>query len=365
MNSIRAINKKKFAWAATLALCAFSAGLLIAHKSFADFNRNYTISHAASIYMTARGQQYFSQNKLMGILQRGSLQGENGDQRTIADLLAHEHLAHWEYDSDAAFDLNHLPDGLRPYQSTLNFMRGTLHDWIIGYSFNNPLFHVKVREAGYDLDGLDINLRVDPELTANLQDNGVAVILDVTIPHLRVYAQDICGFDSNNSFLGTCRVNRGNPRRYDNGFGVYNASIELADSNPLRLSVPVRVQILPGGSLQIEALNITTNLEKLRFNTRQDRDFILPSVQVQVGNRTSSLNPEPLEAALLSRERDLVQLGLHHLQDFVVQELPGRLTNMAFDSLQQGFETVKTIDPPGIDTFHDGSRFQWGCVQSA
>jgi hypothetical protein len=33
---------------------------------------------------------------------------------------------------------------------------------------------------------------------------------------------------------------------------------------------------------------------------------------------------------------------------------------MAFDQLKQGFDTVKTIDPPGIDVFKDGSKFDWG-----
>jgi hypothetical protein len=86
----------------------------------------------------------------------------------------------------------------------------------------------------------------------------------------------------------------------------------------------------------------------------------LPQVQVQVNDRTMTLDTRPIDRAFRSKEPDLIRIFLHHLQDFIETELPGRLNDMAYSHLKDGFAMVKEITPPGVDPFSNGQNFQWG-----
>ena len=192
-----------------------------------------------------------------------------------------------------------------------------------------------------------------------------------------MHAQDICGYDVGNPMLGPCRTNlqawkdclKYNTRkpevcdRYHSGFAIYHPWLELADSQPLTLSVPTRIQIRADGSLEIEALTPTTNLDQLRFRNGQDWDLLLPTVQIQIGTKTTTVNPAPIEAVIRQKEHELVQLGLHELKEYLVEQLPAYLTAQASEHLKSGFDLVKEIGAPGApDCPNDSQGNPTKCV---
>jgi hypothetical protein len=319
-----------FLLTSTLALTGL---LALAHSSKAAPGKIYNISNAAGVYVTSRGQEYF-QSQLVGLLQH---HGVNLTQRLLPE---------WQYESPNEISLKSLAERFQPYTPALNYLRDNLSDWLTGFNLHNPRFAVQVRNAGYDAQGLKLSLHPDWELTQSLQGAGIVMMLEAEFPSIRIHADKVRARDLNNSFLGN--------------FGLNRPWIELRDHTPLKVSVPVRIQVMPGGGIQLETLPVSTNVHELKFASGHDHPIVLPKVQLQINQRISTLDTRPIEKAVVAKEAELIRIFQLHLKDFIEQELPTRLNDMAFDKLQADFENVKQIDPPGADPFKNGSKFDWG-----
>lgn len=352
MNRVRGPLSHKRMIAALLAVGVLAAGLGAARLALAT-GQLYPIDRAASIYLTQRGQKYFAKRELVKILERNHID------------LTHGTLKEWRYDAPENFKLRRLPKDVR---DRLSEVRTALDEWL-GFELNTPRFHAVVREAGYEIGGLELGVRIDRELTEERGAEGVVILAELTIPQLRAQAQSLCGFDSNNPIFGDCKQSLKHPNRHVNGFGVYNPWVELRGSEPLRLSIPVHIRIGPSGTLQFDVFKrdslALSNLKRLDIATGQDRELLIPNVTIRIGSQKLKPNPSELRKVLTSKQRELVRIGLHHLHNFIEEELPARLNGMLLDQLSKSFETVKEITPPGTALFGITTPLKWGMRPSA
>lgn len=315
------------------ALAAFVCGVAQADTAPGDF----VIGHAAGIYVTPRGQKYFDSH-LPAILQRNGADLSNGK------------MPSWGFESPKDFDLDNLSGAMRDYNPVFQQIRARLRDWLEGFELHNPRLAVQVKKAGYDLEGLRITVRIDPELTrTHAQDGAVIAVVEASIPRLRIQAEGVRGRDLNNSFLGT--------------FGLNKPWLELQDKGelkPLLISAAVRIQIRRDGTINFQALSAKTDLDQHKFAFGYDPRLVLPVIQLQVGDNISTLNLDPIVDTLRLQQDELVRIGLVHLKEFIEQDLPGELNHMAFAGLKQGFETVNEIAAPGSDPKRHEAKLAWG-----
>jgi hypothetical protein len=124
--------------------------------------------------------------------------------------------------------------------------------------------------------------------------------------------------------------------------------------------VLVRAQINSTGGLELEAVSATDNLDQIHPTSGFDLPLLLPRVQVQLGTQVSTLDTSPVDRALMARRDRLVSMLQLKLKQFIETELPNRLSNMAFDRLQESFDTVRNIDSPGTVKFGTGIQLEWG-----
>lgn len=338
--------------AGLLAVGSCAAGLAVARLALAA-DAAYPIPRAASVYLTQRGQNYFAQKELLKILERNQIDLSRG------------FLKSKSYEATADFKLGKLPRDIR---GNLRQLQTALDEWL-GYELGSPRFHAVARELGYEIERLELGLRIDRELTARRGGEGVVLVAELTIPKLKVRAQSLCGYDSNNPIFGTCKESTSDSGKYVDGFGVYNPWVELNDHEPLRLSLPVLVRIGEKGMLKVEVFKRDgielSNLGHLEFANGHDRDILIPKVSIRIGSQKSSPKPHELRKALESKEREIVKIGIHHLHDYIEQELPAYLNAKLQERLSQSFDAIKDIAPPGTPLFGIKTPIKWGLRPTA
>lgn len=313
-------------------------------------NRVFNIRNAAAVYMTQRGQDFF-QSEIMSILSRNGIE------------LATGRLPQWRYESPV-IRLDRLPPNVQAHAPALRAIRAELADWLSNFSLRDPRFAIEVRNAGYDASGLHLSVRADQDLTASLRGLGIGVIAEITIPRLRIDAEQVRGRDTVNTFINQYIAPLpaqpgANRNSFKDATAINHPWLELRDARPLRLRLPIRAQVTREGTLQMEALKPTTNLSELRFAHGHDRPLTLPKIQLQINDQTSTLDTAPIERAIVAKEDDLVRLAIVHIKDFVEQELPARLNDIAFRQLEAGFSTVNQITPPGgLDPLGNRTQLQ-------
>ncbi len=307
--------------------------------------RQYPMPQAASLHFTPRGLEYF-QTQTDAMVRAAGVD------------LTQNSLEKWEYRAEKPLRLSQLPREYQTYTRTLQSLRDTLKEWLIGFEFSDPRIYAQVSNSGYRAPDVHLGLVVDEALTQQIGVDGtVGVRLQAFIPALRLEADWIRAVDLANTFLGTFDETRG----FRSGFGIKHPWVELNDPRPIQVDVPLRVAVSPHtGDLQVEALSASTNLDRVRFDSGWDRGLILPTVRVRINGQTITLRKDEVERAILRKRGDLVAMGQRKLKEFIERELPTRLNTMLIDKVVGGFEMVKEIAAPGVEYCGHGDSFRWG-----
>lgn len=328
-------------WPALGALCL---GLAAFHSQPA-LARRYPMPQAASLHFTPRGLEYF-QTQTDAMVRAAGVD------------LTHNNLRKWEYTAEEPLRLGRLPGEYQSYARTLQSLRNTLKEWLIGFDFSDPRVYAQVSNSRYQAPDVHLAVVIDPALTERIGVDGtIGALLQAFIPDLRIEADWIRAVDLANTFLGTYDETRG----FRSGFGINHPWVELNDTLPIQVDIPIRVSVSPHtGNLEVEALGASTNLDRVHFDSGWDRGLILPTVRVRVNGQTITLRKDEVERSILRKRGDLVAMGQRKLKELIERELPHRLNTMLIDKVVGGFEMIKEITAPGIDYCGPGDSFNWG-----
>jgi len=296
-----------------------------------------SIPRAVGIYLTTRGQRYFSENLLDLLNRRGYELGDGG-------------FDQWTYQAQEPVLLGQLPAHMLPFAKPLSNLRDYIKQWLLNSDLGDPLIHAQLTHISYSAKPTRFGLQIDPLATAQtMGDRGVVLNFQAEIPSLRVEVDNVSAEDSNNEFLGV--------------FGADHPWTELAPrSEPLTVSIPLRLQLESSGGLRFEMLGIQTNLPAIDLLMGFDHPMHLPIVRVKVNGYAMTLNQATLEKELLLLQSQLLKAAQAYLSNYATENGPATINALINNQFANTlFSDINEMDPPGaLVATGPADRYRWG-----
>lgn len=301
------------------------------------------IPRALGVYVTQRGQRYFSENLLDLIERKGYALDEGG-------------FPGWRYQADESIVLERLPDFLR---SRLDPIRKLLTRWLRGFELGDPLIQAEVPGISYSARFKRFGVRIDPAETNRLHKKGwLAIVFEAEVPEIRVETDWVRANDQHNEFLGV--------------FGINRPWLKLSpNSQPLRIQIPMTLELEKGGHLRFEMKSVNTNLSsndsgapKVDFDMGLARPMVLPRVAATINGQTLTLNQQRLEEKLLAQKPRLIESLQTYLDGHAREKLPSLITGLVNENYSDLLlSDFNEMDPPGAGRpTTAGERYRWGIV---
>lgn len=295
------------------------------------------IPHAIGVYVTARGQRLLTTD-LLKIL---SLNGIGLDDVYFPDF-------QWEAPRSVTQDQL----GLKAVKDRAAFsaIRETLKKWLNPLDFKPPIPRVELKdiEAKALFSRLSIRTDAAAQREAGL-DQGIGFILEAEIPAFQLQIGKSRIQDLANDFLGT--------------FGV--DALDLSwdrKSVPLRIQLPVHLQADPEAGVQLRALALRTNLQKLVPHFGFARPLVLPQVAVMVnGHLLGQIESQEVENEILKQKDALTHALLAAAKEYLEKQLPAQLNSKFAELAASDLDDINAMDPPGaVGPIRPQDRFRFG-----
>jgi hypothetical protein len=315
--------------------CSITAPEAPASVSPATYQRDM-LSKAASIYMTPHGQGFLT-NSVVETLIRNGVSLEEGD------------FAKWAPPGFDTIHLDSLSSPMQKFGPTLGSLRDTIKKWLIGFQFNDPKISLKVQGINYKATIKRLGLRTDPLGTMKLgRENSIILDMEMEIPAVSISVGSVLANDANNSALGT--------------FGVNQFTASMADSSkPLKFRVPILVSLDAQHNIQIKATAIETNLQLVDLDWDFAHPLVLPTVQVSINGKTSTLSYDQLEQDIHTSERSLAKAAQTFLKNYLSENGPKLLNDRFAEAhLNTLVDEVSTMPPIGAPDGSIPPSLVWG-----
>ena len=298
--------------------------------------RHDSIEEALGVHLTPRGQAYFERD-LADFLYRV---GYNYDTGAFDE---------WRYEAKEPLSLDRIPVRFAAYRGTLTDVARIVDRWLMNFSLAAPLFEAQLTGLRYGVQFAQLGARFDLEATRQLpRGQGVALKLTAELGAMRFEVDSVRARDRNNSFLGDFGAD-----------GVWLAT--RPDSQPLRVEIPVQIELHPGSRPTIQINQIHTNLEQILLDFGWSRSLILPRVEIEINGRRMQLNQARLETELNSRKAALLQALQAYLQDYIDEHGPEKLNTTLARILPMPLSETNLMTPPGAPSpVPDEDKFRWG-----
>lgn len=294
------------------------------------------LERAVGMFVSSRGQAYIHQNFEAILFANGFSLREGG-------------FPEWSYQSEEPVSLDRLPPQFEKFNPTFQKIRGILERWVKGFHLNDPRLAVFVRDIQYSAEFSRLGFRADYQALRDLKvDNAVVLVAEAEIPKLRIDVGSMEAGDLNNKFLGKIGVN---------GFWTATA----AKTEPLKIKIPLLVELSPRKGLRIQVLKFTTNLPKVKLGFGFQKPLLLPKVEVIVNGYKMELDHRAIEDDLLKHQSSLVQSLQNFLKGKMEEQIPEMLSAVIEKKLGDVRE-VNEMSPPGAPEGKPVRGFRWGLV---
>jgi hypothetical protein len=291
---------------------------------------DYNIQNAAGVYFTPKGEQFFQTN-LVDVL------------KTRGIDLSHREMKEVPFGAPGAplgpttpLSLANLPPAYQKFRSTLAQARDLIKDWLIGFELKDPKVTGKASDLKYTATFKELSVRADRDLSKDRTD-GVIFVLEVVVPQFRFDVAKFVAKDEANTILN-------NPAF--GGVGAKKIFLELKDDgHPFKLQAPLRVNVKPDGTMELQALSVTTNFATL--NLRSGFQLVWPKIQMKLGTQVSTLDTSDVDAKIHRLEQGLIKTLQKYLDNEVQTRLPTELNGLMAAEAAKGFSMPGTIGAPG------------------
>lgn len=295
------------------------------------------IRDALVFHLTVRGQNYFYDH-LEEILADNGIAFRSGSFSGV------------KYEAAQPLQVDNLPERYKKYAPVLKSTATLVKQWLMGTPIQSPRFKGAISDIGYDLRFSRFGIRPDLKATQALPSGGGVVLLfEAEMPEVQLFVKKIRGSDLNNAFLGEVGANR------------IQAKIG-ASGVPLRIQLPFVMRPVRGGSLELRALGIRTNLDGIPASLRYQKPLLLPQVEVRINGHSFQLNQAALEQSLERKLPELVPPLLAYLKEALEQELVPAINSFLAENVK-AISEIHDMDPLGAPSKVPArDRIRWGML---
>lgn len=315
----------------------------LGYCSPSPFDNRYAIDHAISLHVTNRGQALFS-NQLEKLLYLNGI--------SLNEVYFEEFTQKFsDAQTTSALELQGSAQVHRP---GIEALKEVFNRWLLGVSFRAPSPLIELKDINYKAEFKYMGLRICPlsklpvkYRISGLRD-GVGFVLEAEMSNLHLHVSSVRFQDLANPFLGM--------------FGINKLGIDIQPpSVPLRIQVPIVLEVSQKNGISLKALGIRTNLEAIQANLSMTTPMIFPKLEVRINNTLMQFNPRAIEKEILNQKDAIMGAMLSNAKDFLEKTFPGQLSSMLNSGLGEGFHEINAMDPPGATgKVEPEDRFRWG-----
>jgi|GEM_PF-1369399 len=302
------------------------------------------INRAMGVYVTPRGQQYFSRNLEDVLFRNGFAIGDGA-------------FDSFSFKATEPLTLSRLSARMRQHGPLLAAVGDIFKQWLSGFQFSDPLLAGSLRDVSYKLNFSRFGIRPDPAgARARGIRDGVLLVLEIEIPDLRIDIARARMNDRNNAFLAE-------PGK--DPFGVDDFWLKSsATSLPLKISLPFSIDTDRDGKVEMVALPMQTNIASLKLEMGFKRPLILPYIEVRIGRgataRSSALPQQALEDKLLAHQAALFKLVQSYLKDTIESQIPTVINKTLAKLFDDRISEVNQMDPVVLENPTPADKLKWG-----
>lgn len=292
------------------------------------------IEGAAAVYLTQKGEAYFSKN-LESIISANGISIRQG------------YFPEVRYTSPAPILLSELAKTSPETGQLVQGVRELLQNWFMGLQIKDPRPDVLMTGAGFRVSFARLALQVDREAMKRLgRESGAVFALEAEIDKLDVGGEAIAVRDLNNEFIGSV--------------GMLSPVLSLAPgSQSLKLRVPVYFDVNDRGETIVESLQMESNFSATDLQLSYGQ-LIVPDISVEINGHKFPLNKNYLTQTFEQMKPQLLNQMKQLIDTMAKESLPGMVNERAKSSLSGALEQVSQIAPPGKPEGSHDPDFLWG-----
>lgn len=213
--------------------------------------------------------------------------------------------------------------------------KDVLNRFFEGLDIDSHKLQLEVEDILFKAKWEEVALEIVPPSKTELKSNYSAVFrLRLQAKNISVSVSRIRGSDLMNEWIG------------DLGIDQFQLATQ-EQSTPLEIELNLGFYQKERGVFRIDVLTPKTNLDELLLGYTFSSPLLLPSVEIQVNQRTIRLRNEEIEKLLLEEQDNILGRVKTVLQEKMETDLPTQLGTMINEVLDQGFKEVNQMAPPG------------------
>lgn len=287
------------------------------------------IQSGISLYFTDRGLKKF-ENDLLGFIENlGVSPGE-----AYFPLL--------KLQADQPIGLDRLLT-TQEQKDRVSKIHQQLSQWLIGIPLMQFRPELRVSDIHFQASFKRFALVPDEQMLHSIgKSEGAVLVLELETQKLMLSASQIRALDLDQQDLG------------EMGFDGAQATV-----GPFYLNLPLWVNIEPTTQkFEFKALPPTSSFAHTPIELKYKK-IVRPTVMIQIGNRKIYLNDQEVERQIQSQMPKIVDSLRSFFHQAATQMLPDFLNSQVRDNIDQGFEELNTLNPPGSPGLV-AAPFYWG-----
>ncbi len=178
-------------------------------------------------------------------------------------------------------------------------------------------------------------------------DSDLLFTVEVVAKNFKVFVDKVTAKDHLHKFIGDVGMD-----------GLY---FELDPaSDPLTISVPIKIFVQEDGSLKVKVQDTITNILDVDFKSGFRSPMRLPRVQIEINGRKAWLRLKEVERVLKSKMSTIVNGLKENIQKVVDDSAIPELGRVLNQYVGHPYTEVSSMDPVGIPNGSIGRRYLWG-----
>jgi hypothetical protein len=275
------------------------------------------ITSGISVYFTPRGLKLFDSNLELFLENLG-----------ISTEQAYFPLFNWAADKPLKIDELNLNQNQKKRIAELH---KNLSQWLTQLPLLQFRPEVTVNSLFYSAQFKRFALVADENLIKALgKSEGAVLVLEIEAKKIEINIESIRAFDLDQKDLGEV--------------GVDGPSMVVG---PFLLKIPIWVNVnQENHKIEFEALPTVSDFKSTPFEFRYKK-LIYPEVTLTIGKRKITLNDQQLEKQFQDQMPQLIEELRGFVERLASQDLPKFLNRKAQEHLNQSFEELNILNPPG------------------
>jgi len=302
---------------------------IISHEGKPIVSSPNWITSGISVYFTPRGLKIF-ESRLEFFLQNLGISPKEA------------YFPFFTWESDKPLKLDQL--NLKPEQKKMVVeLHKTLSHWLNGLPLLQFRPQVTVNELFYSAQFKKFALVVDETLLKALgKSEGAVLVLEIEAKKIEIQIESIRALDLDQRDLGE--------------LGFDKPSITLG---PFLIKIPIWVNVNQvSNKIEFEALPTISDFKSTPFEFKYKK-LIYPEITVTIGKRKITIDERQLNQSIQDQMPNLIKDLRVFIGKLVSEDLPRFLNAKAQGNLNQSFEELNILNPPGSPGLFV-SPFYWG-----